>query len=315
MNGRLSFRDVADIVTAVPEFQGMEAIVEKELLHYELLHILRRGGWLDKLVFQGGTSLRLFHGSPRMSEDLDFSGGRSFSAGHMAGLATYLEESVPEQVHGLTVNVKPPKGPDHSPGEVSVSTWRVDIEIEPRQQHMPRQRIKIDIDNTVSHTKDTRQVRKNYRELPDYNLMVHVQSEEEILANKLVAFPTSVAIRRRPRYRDIWDMNWLRSRAPLRIDLLAAKMTEHKVSSSLIDAAAAKATGIVGSPDFAMEMRRFLLPGMVAETLDNPHFMEGLAQETERLLRDAVKGLASERAEDVPPPSPFRSESDPFGSG
>lgn len=312
MNGQFSFRELADIVTATPEFQGMEAIVEKELLHYELLHILRRGGWLDKLVFQGGTSLRLLHGSPRMSEDLDFSGGRSFSAEHMAGLATYLERSLPEQAHGLTVNVRPPKGPRRLTGEISVSTWRVDIEIEPRQNHMPKQRIKIDIDNTVSHTKDTRQVRKNYSELPDYNLMVHVQSEEEILANKLVAFPTSIATKSRPRYRDIWDMSWLKSRGHLRIDLLDSKMKEHDVPPLLIDSAAVKVARIVHSPAFAAEMRRFLLPRSIAETLDRPDFMEGLAQETERLFRDAARGLKRTRDEDVPSPSPFATENDPF---
>ena len=59
MNIRSSFRELVEIVTDTPEFQGMEAIVEKELLHCELLHLLRRGGWLEKLVFQGGTSLRL----------------------------------------------------------------------------------------------------------------------------------------------------------------------------------------------------------------------------------------------------------------
>ena len=201
MIGRFSFRNLADIVTADPEYQGMEAIIEKELLHYELLHVLHRGGWLNTLVFQGGTSLRLIHGAPRLSEDLDFSGGQDFSAEHMAGLARYLEESFPEWAHGMNVTVRSPKSPRRLARKVSVSTWRVDVEIAPRQNHMPRQRIKIVIDNTVSHTKDTRQIRKNYRELPDYLLMIHVQRKEEILANKLVAFSASVATRNRPRFR------------------------------------------------------------------------------------------------------------------
>ena len=315
MNGRFPFRDLADIVTAAPEYQGMHAIVEKELLHYELLHVLRRGGWLDKLVFQGGTSLRLFHGSSRMSEDLDFSGGPGFSAEHMAGLAAYLENSLPEQADGLNVQVSPPKSPRDLPGDIRVSTWRVGIEIEPRQKHQPRQRIKIDIDNTLSHTSYARQIRKNYKELPDYNLMVHVQGEEEILANKLVAFPTSVATRNRPRYRDIWDMNWLRIRGHhIRVDLLASKMKEHNVPPSLIDAAADKAAGLVHSPAFAMEMRRFLLRGTVAETLDNPPFMEGLAQETECILREAARSLDHTKGGNLPSPSPFQSQGNPFGS-
>ncbi len=291
MKGRFSFRELADVVTRARDCQGMEAIVEKELLHYELLHALRRGGWLDTLVFQGGTSLRLCHGASRMSEDLDFTAGPSFKAEHMAGLAAYLESSLPEQTDGLTVIVRPPGDSRHPSQRISVSTWRVDIEIEPRQRHMPRQRIKIDIDNTFFHTKDTRQIRKNYRELPDYNLMVHVQSEEEILANKIVAFSASVATRKRPRHRDIWDMHWLRPRGRVRIDFLDYKMKERALPASLIDVTAARASEIVHCPEFAMEMRRFLLPAAVAETLDVPHYMEGLAQETERLLREAAMGL------------------------
>ena len=314
MNGGLAFRELADLVTAAPEFQGCESIVEKEILHYELLHLLDRGGWLDKLVFQGETSLRLCHGSSRMSEDLDFSGGQGFSAENMAGLAAYLEGNLPAQARGLKVVVRPPKRARELPGDIRVSTWRVDIEMEPRQKHQPRQRIKIDIDNTLSHTSHARQIGKNYKELPDYNFMVHVQGEEEILANKLVAFPTSVATRNRPRYRDIWDMNWLRSRGHIRVDLLASKMKEHNVPPSLIDAAADKAAGLVHSPAFAMEMRRFLLPGTAAETLDNPPFMEGLAQETERILREAARGLDRTRDGDTPWPSPFPSQGNPFGS-
>ena len=291
MNARFSFRDMADIVTADPEYQGMEAIIEKELLHYELLHVLHRGGWLDTLVFQGGTSLRLIHGSPRLSEDLNFSGGRNFSAEHMAGLAGYLEESFPERAPGLNVTVRSPKNPRRLARKVSVSTWRVDVEIAPRQNHMPRQRIRIDIDNTVSHTKDTRQIRKNYRELPDYLFMIHVQRAEEILANKLVAFSSSVATRNRPRYRDIWDMRWLKTGDNLRIDLLDSKMKKHSVPSSLIDEAAVEVDRIVHSSAFSTEMRRFLLPKMANETLDDPRFMDGLAQETEHLLREAARGL------------------------
>ena len=34
---------------------------------------LQRGGFFDKAAFYGGTCLRIFHGLPRFSEDLDFS--------------------------------------------------------------------------------------------------------------------------------------------------------------------------------------------------------------------------------------------------
>ena len=34
---------------------------------------LYRGGFFDKAAFYGGTCLRIFHGLPRFSEDMDFS--------------------------------------------------------------------------------------------------------------------------------------------------------------------------------------------------------------------------------------------------
>jgi predicted nucleotidyltransferase component of viral defense system len=45
----------------------MRAVIEKELLHYDILFALEKGGLLDQLVFQGGTSLRLCYGGNRFS--------------------------------------------------------------------------------------------------------------------------------------------------------------------------------------------------------------------------------------------------------
>lgn len=66
----------------VKQFSHMRAVVEKELLHYDLLFVLDRGGLLDNLTFQGGTALRLCYGSSRLSEDLDFLGGKDFSSAY-----------------------------------------------------------------------------------------------------------------------------------------------------------------------------------------------------------------------------------------
>ena len=44
----------------------------KEILQEIALYALWRGGFFDIAAFQGGTSLRILHGLPRFSEDLDF---------------------------------------------------------------------------------------------------------------------------------------------------------------------------------------------------------------------------------------------------
>ena len=50
----------------------MRPAIEKELLHYDILFCLDNNRLLDRLTFQGGTSLRLCYGALRFSEDLDF---------------------------------------------------------------------------------------------------------------------------------------------------------------------------------------------------------------------------------------------------
>ena len=52
---------------AVQEEQAL-----KEMLQEVALYALWRGGFFEIAAFQGGTSLRILHGLPRFSEDLDF---------------------------------------------------------------------------------------------------------------------------------------------------------------------------------------------------------------------------------------------------
>lgn len=44
----------------------------KEILQELALYALWRAGFFEVAAFQGGTSLRILHGLPRFSEDLDF---------------------------------------------------------------------------------------------------------------------------------------------------------------------------------------------------------------------------------------------------
>ena len=285
-----SFRKLVEIALEHnPELAGMEVIVEKELLHYELLHVLNRGGWLDGLTFQGGTALRLCYGGSRLSEDLDFSGGPKFSSESMEGLAAYLKETLSSQ--GLGVDVKNPKTmTSHFTSGIGVNTWRIAFEILPARSGIPKQMIKLDIDNSPTYTKVPGAIAQNYGVVRESRMLLHVQSREEILASKLVAFAASVVTRNRPRFRDIWDMHWLTGNGTaIRNDLVRAKMGDHRIESAWMETAASRAGGIVGSAAFAAEMRRFLLPHAAVQTLDNPLYMEFLASETERLIRTACR--------------------------
>ena len=69
---------------------GMRPVIEKELLHYDILYSLDRYGLLEGLVFQGGTALRLCYGANRFSEDLDFAGGESFTHLQLKEMKSWL---------------------------------------------------------------------------------------------------------------------------------------------------------------------------------------------------------------------------------
>lgn len=70
------FDALVELAIAQSGTQNMRPVIEKELLHYDILFALDEAKLLDKLVFQGGTSLRLCRGANRYSEDLDFAGGK-----------------------------------------------------------------------------------------------------------------------------------------------------------------------------------------------------------------------------------------------
>ena len=58
------------------EYQASNAIEEeqaiKEIIQELALFALWRAGFFEVAAFQGGTSLRILHGLPRFSEDMDF---------------------------------------------------------------------------------------------------------------------------------------------------------------------------------------------------------------------------------------------------
>ena len=62
----------------------------RNLLHYRILDAIDARGFLLLAGVPGRTSLRLCHGSPRYSEDLDFTGGTSFDMDTLKGLGSCI---------------------------------------------------------------------------------------------------------------------------------------------------------------------------------------------------------------------------------
>lgn len=71
---RIEPEDFAKLVNMAmkdPGRKAMRQVIEKELLHFDILFALEREGLLDMLTLRGGTCLRLCAGSPRFSEVID----------------------------------------------------------------------------------------------------------------------------------------------------------------------------------------------------------------------------------------------------
>ena len=279
-------RDFQHLVDLAMENFGiarMRPVIEKELLHYDILFALQEAGFLDGLVFQGGTALRLCHGAPRFSEDLDFAGGPDFTSSHLEPLADHLKDFL-SGCYGLPFEVRPPKTvidvADHA--TIVVSKWRLGIMMRPSSRALPRQKINLDIANVPSHANELSLLKRNHDFMPDgyKDMMVRVETKEEILADKLVAFPESLSSKEhRPRWRDIWDIDWLsRSGTHAVSDLVRRKVQDYRIDGfdGLLETAATRMPELARSEGFVNEMGRFLTDTTAERTIRNENWLQAI---------------------------------------
>lgn len=253
-----------------PQLIGLDDVVEKELLHHELLYVLQKEGFLNHLTFIGGTSLRLCYGSNRLSEDLDFTGGSNFSTSDFSSLSGDIQSHLQNRF-GLDVNVREPvidKG--------DTSTWKVTIVKNPTRPDLPSQKMHIDICRYDSFDKVQRPARNHYEVIsPIEGLPIPVQSTEEILADKLVA----LAFReRRIKPRDVWDMAWLKQKnVSVNASLVEKKLEmREKTKEEFLDNLEMRRGFILVNAatkhDFEREMSRFVPKNIRERTLDRQEF-------------------------------------------
>lgn len=256
-----ALRSSADLGTLRP-------VVEKELLHHDILREMGGAGLLAGLTFIGGTCLRACYGSRRLSEDLDFTGGSGFSKGDLAGLAHVLTERLQTR-YDLPVAVSEPM---KSGGKVS--TWKLIIETRPGQRHLPAQRIHLDICAIPSHDPRPMMLRNLYGiDLGTSGLILQAQSREEILADKIIA----LAFREnRLKNRDLWDIVWLvQQGVTLHAALIPVKIADHQrdpqdFANLLQERTAKLKTDPATRDNFLNEMRRFLPSTTMRETVSQP---------------------------------------------
>lgn len=268
------FNELVDFAMQQPGRGAMRPVVEKEILHYDIFYALDKAGLLKDLVFQGGTSLRLCRGSSRFSEDLDFAGGKDFTSSKMTVIKSCIEKHIGIK-YGLLVEVKEPKDMATSPDYdgVKVDKWQISVETAPQQRDLPRQKIKVEIANIPAHTRELLPLRLNYDFLQGSGaVLVNAESIDEVMADKIVAFPVA----KNTRYRDIWDLAWLQQQgAKLDPALVVQKIDDYKIENypALLSNAIIRLPELVNGKPFKDQMLRFIDSETIAKTLDNPLFL------------------------------------------
>ena len=269
----------AGIVLAGGEGMGnLLPVVEKELLHYRILDAMMREGFFSSLVFQGGTSLRLCHGSPRYSEDLDFAGGTSFDMDTLKGLGSCISDSLSGMGDDVTVRVKEPR-PD---ADGLTRRWRIAIRTAGQRKDLPSQTIKLEVASIPAYEPQHRPALVNYPMFPALSgqIILDVESPTEILADKLLSYACASHLRRR----DLWDMCWLSSRADVDASRAFRMATLKAGEYGEVGEWEARAgrlreiPSVLSSDAFLDEMRRFLPARMLVATVESLSWREYASQ-------------------------------------
>ncbi|MDC9613262.1 nucleotidyl transferase AbiEii/AbiGii toxin family protein [Xenorhabdus khoisanae] len=270
MPEQADFNIVVDEIVSQDGLSNIRPVVEKELLHYDILYCLAKDGLLKSLTFQGGTSLRLCYGSNRFSEDLDFAGGRGFCSTDLSRIKESVEKYLGGR-YGLEVSVKEPSELRKEPkyADVKVDKWQISVTTAPERRDLPKQRIKIEIANIPAYTKNPRALTRNYAVLPDgySDTIVSVEELTEIMADKLLSFPATTS---HIRHRDMWDLVWLKQQnVEPDIDLIKRKLSDYHLTdfADQLQARLDSIGAIIESGTFQEEMKRFIPAPVYSRTI------------------------------------------------
>ena len=267
--------------------------VEKEFLQMEILSALRKGGLLTRLVFKGGTCLRLCRSGERLSEDLDFAAGSHFDTALMDELEGVLVDQI-GAAYGLEVSVRARHVPS---GTRMAGRWIARVVTRPNPtgstSNVGVQRIKIEVSSEDEPSDPVLlRARLPYDETAGatHAVLLNCVPLSSTIRDKLVALPLSVARRDNPRYRDLWDLYAYKPRsAAVGQAVRAARETARNSMTiteyeDLVGGVLATLRDVAESPGFETTMRRFLPRDLAERTVGNPAFREAMCNDLSELF-------------------------------
>lgn len=159
----IDLEELAGNIASKVDGARLTPVIEKEIVHYEIIRSLGRNDLLRDITFQGGTSLRLCYGSLRYSEDLDFVAGDKFDSLPLDDFSKTLRSDLLKS-YDTEVSVREPKVVNDFDG-VGMRRWTVSVNTNIARPDLPKQRIKLEIASVPAHTSTIRRVAVNYPEL------------------------------------------------------------------------------------------------------------------------------------------------------
>src|SRR3984893_11017756 len=252
----------------------MEQNLLKEAIHLHLLSALSDAGILRHVVFQGGTALRLCYGGERYSEDLDFVCGKSGAYLDKIEFEKLIQRALETAKRSLQrdfgissdqIALKPPPRPwaiKETP--VAVAAWQIVVPIDPTPRS-PRSRIKIEFANVPSYDNGANVAKVTQGLVQIQDVILTVESANEILADKAVALTARQALK----YRDVWDVWYLTNKlnAQVNRDMVAKKFADYGTADIYAKAKQRREqlTSELIAKAFLEEMKRFLPAKRVSE--------------------------------------------------
>lgn len=289
-------QQIRQIVQSNPDYAAVTPVIEKEILHHDIMDVLIKQGVMQRLTFIGGTSLRMCYNSSRLSEDLDFNGGHDFKPSEFEGLESEIQTYI-QNKYETEVWVNKPS--DEQQGDTV--SWKISIVKEANRPDLPRQKMHIDVCAIPSFDIEKRPLINHYDiVVPTEGILVPVQSLQETLADKLIALAYRA---RRIKPRDIWDIVWIKQRGiDLSKALVEKKLVARQKQTEDFRQALAVQLGKLMSEDevrndFNMEMSRFIPKQIKERTLDNPEYWA--------YVQGEVNAIASELLNGGTPNNPF----------
>lgn len=193
--------------------------IEQEVCQKITLAGLRRGGFFDHAAFYGGTCLRLFHGLPRFSEDMDFSLTEKRADIH---LENYFD-AIRDEFHIAGFDVTITKKEKQAFGKVESAFLKENTEAyDIKFRTKKTVKIKIELDTNPPLLFNT----ENKLLSQPYSFMVRCFTLPDLYAGKMHALVYR-AWQRRIKGRDWFDFEWyVRYGVPLNFKHLQERVRE-----------------------------------------------------------------------------------------